>query len=317
MAATYDFNITAVDLVKSSLRVIGALEEEETPSAAQLSDGIQALNLLIKSWQRQGAHLWRKREAVLPLTQGQFKYLIGPNGDRSALEDDFIETRMDGAQLMGATVITVDDTTGMAAADEIGIFINTALRQWTTIVSVDDSTTLTITDGLVDDTNDDATVFTFTERIQRPLRLIHGRRRAGGPNVSEIPTFPLSHNYYYDLTTRSTATGLPVEHQYEPKLNEGELFLWPVPSSVDFLFKFTFTQPFADIDVSSDLTDFPQEWLDALKFNLAKKIMHEYRVPPQERTEIKEEAAETLITVLEFDREYAPTRIMPDLRGHG
>ena len=315
--ATFDFNLTAVQLVKSSLRIVGALEEEEEASNSQLQDGIQALNLLIKSWQRQGAHLWRKREAVLPLTQGQFKYLLGPNGDRSALEDDFIETRMDGAQSSGATAIVVDDTTGMAANDEIGIFINTATRQWTTIVSVDSSTNLTIADGLVDDTNDNATVFTFTERIQRPLRVIHGRRRAGPDTVSEIPTFPLSHNYYYDLTTRSTSSGLPVEHMYEPKLNEGELFLWPVPSSVDFLFKFTFTTPFTDIDTNSDLTDFPQEWLDALKFNLAKKIMHEYRLPIAERQEIKQEAAETLITVLEFDREYAPTRIMPDLRGHG
>ncbi len=314
---TFDFNLTAVDIVRLSLQNIGALEEEEELSAAQISDGIKYLNLLIKTWQKQGAHLWRKREGVLPLTQGQFKYLLGPNGDRSALEDDFIETRMDGAQSSGATVITVDDTTGMAAADEIGIFINTSLRQWTTIVSVDDSTTLTITDGLVADTNDNATVFTFTERIQRPLRLLHGRRRAGPDTVSEIPTFPLTHNYYYDLTTRSTASGLPVEHQYEPKLNEGELFLWPVPSSVDFLFKFTFTQPFGDIDTNSDFTDFPQEWLDPLLWNLSKKEMHSYRLPIAERNEIKEEANSSLAMALEFDREYAPTRIMPDLRGHG
>lgn len=313
---TYDFNITAVDLVKSSLRVVGALEEEESPSNVQLQDGIQALNLLIKGWQKQGAHLWRKREAVLPLNQGQFKYLLGPNGDRSALEDDFIETRVDGDITSGVTIIPLLDTTGMAVNDEIGIFVNTALRFWSTIVSVDSSTQVTITDSLSDDVNDGSTVFTFTERIQRPLRLLHGRRRAGPPTVSEIPTFPLSHNYYYDLTTRSTAKGLPVEHQYEPKLNEGELFLWPVPSSVDFLFKFTFTQPFQDIDQSSDLTDYPQEWLDSLKWNLAKKIMHEYRLPIPERQEIKEEASETLITVLEFDRENAPMRIMPDLRGH-
>lgn len=315
--ATFDFNLTAHDIVRLSLQNIGAIEENEQLTNFQIQDGIKYLNLLIKTWQKQGAHLWRKREGVLPLTKGQFKYLLGPGGDRSALEDDFIETRMDGAQSAGATVIIVDDTTGMAANDEIGIFIDTATRQWTTIVSVDSSTQLTITDGLQADTNDNATVFTFTERIQRPLRLIHGRRRAGGPNVSEIPTFPLSHNYYYDLTTRQTSQGLPVEHQYEPKLNNGELFLWPVPSNVDFLFKFTFTQPFADIDTNSDLSDFPQEWIDPLIWNLSKKEMHSYRLPIQEREQIISEATVSLENALEFDREYAPTRIMPDLRGHG
>lgn len=321
--ATFDFNITAVDLVKSSLRVVGAIEEAETPDASQLQDGIQALNLLIKSWQRQGPHLWRKTEGVLFLNNDQFRYLLGPTGDRSCEETDFIETRMAGAQLSGATSITVDSTAGMVTADTIGVFVNASLRHWTTIVSVDSSTTLTITDGLPANTLDDATVFTFTNLIQRPLRIIHGRRRAGGPNVSEIPTFPLSRGYYFDLTTRATAKGLPVEHHYEPIIQvvngrrNGELFLWPVPNNVDYLFKFTFTKPLSDIDTNSDFSDFPQEWLDALKFNLAKKIMHEYRLPIPERQEIKQEAAETLEGVLDFDRENAPTRIMPDLRGHG
>ena len=106
--ATFDFNITAVDLVSSSLRVFGGLEEEETATAAQLQDGIQALNLLIKSWQRQGAHLWRKTEGVLFLNNDQFRYLLGPTGDRACEETDFVETRMDGVQLSGATSITVD-----------------------------------------------------------------------------------------------------------------------------------------------------------------------------------------------------------------
>lgn len=312
--ATFDFNITAVELVKSSLRVIHALEEAEEPSAAQLQDGIQALNLMIKTWQKQAIHLWRKTEGVLFLNNGQSRYLLGPSGDRTCEETDFVETRMDGAQLSGATSVTVDDTTGMAAADQIGIFVNTTLRHWTTILSVDSSTTLTITAGLPDDTLDNATVFTFTNLIERPLRILHGRRRAGGPEVGEIPTFDLSRNYYFDLTTRNTALGLPVEHHYTPILTNGELYLWPVPNNVDFLFKFTFSKPLADIDTNSDFTDFPQEWLDALKFNLAKKIMPEYRLPIAERNEIKAEAEFTLETVLEFDREVSPVYIQPDFR---
>lgn len=312
--ATYDFNVSAVEIVKSALRIFGALEEAEDPDASQLQDGMQALNMLIKTWQKQAIHLWRKTEGVLFLNYGQSRYLLGPAGDRAAEETDFIETRMAGAQSAGATSITLDSTAGMAAADQIGIFVNAQLRHWTTIVSVDTTTTLTITAALPADTLDNATVFTYTELIQRPLRILQGRRRAGGPEVGEIPTFDLSRNYYFDLTTRSTALGLPVEHHYTPILNNGELYLWPVPNNVDYLFKFTFTKPFADIDVNSDLADVPQEWLDPLKFNLAAKIMHEYRVPLAERQVIKAEAVESLEQALEFDREVSPVYIQPDYR---
>lgn len=119
------------------------------------------------------------------------------------------------------------------------------------------------------------------------------------------------------MTTRSTATGLPVEHYYKPLLNEGALFLWPVPSSVDFLFKFTFSKPLADIDTNSDLTDFPQEWLDPLKWNIARKLMTDYRVVAQERQFILTEASQTLEGALDFDRENAPLRFIPELRGYG
>ncbi len=321
--ATFDFNLTAVKLVESSLRVAGALEEEEPVEPVALQNGIEAANTLIKHWTAQGAHLWKKTEGVLFLNSDQKRYLLGPTGDRTAEENDFIETRMDGAQLSAATSITVVDTTGMAAADTIGIFIDISTRFWTTIVSVDTATTLTITGALPSDTLDRATVFTFTNFIERPLRILHGRRRAGGPEVGEIPTFPLSRGYYFDLTTRDSAKGLPVEHHYEPIIEvvngrrNGELFLWPVPNNVDYLFKFTFAKPFEDIDTNSDLTDFPVEWLRALKFNIAEDLMHEYRVPATERQFIIDKAESTLETAFNFDRENAPTRIMPDLRGHG
>lgn len=313
--ATFDFNESAADIVRNALEHIGAIEEEETLTAAALQQGIRFLNKLIKTWQRQDVHLWRKTESVLFLNEGQFQYKLGPNGDRTAEEEDFIETTLDGNFTAGNTNITVLDTTGMAVNDEIGIFINNSLRFWTTIAAVVNSTDLTLTDALSDDANSGATVFTFTERIQRPLRIGHGRRRAGGPSVSEIPTFALSHDYYFDLTTRRTARGLPVEHYYKPTLILGDLFLWPVPSSVDFLFKFTSHKALADIDVNSDLTDFPTEWLDALTFNLSKRLMHSYRTPIAERDEIRKDADETLEAAMNFDREYAPMRIMPDYRG--
>lgn len=321
--ATYDFNLTAVNLVKASLRVIGAIEEAEEPDASQLQDGIEALNIMIKYWQAQGAHIWRHAEGVLFLEYKQYRYLLGPTGDRACEETDFVETKMDGAQLSGAASITVDSTSGMAASDTIGIYIDSDERHWTTIVSVDSSTTLTITDVLPDDTIDNATVYTYTDKIQRPLRVLQGRRRGGGSEVGEIPTFALSRQGYFDLTNRSITTGLPVEHHYTPIISttgsdrHGELFLWPAPSNVNYLFKFTFTKPLADIDTNSDLSDFPVEWINALKFNLASEIAPEYRVPLQERDRIDAKAESMLERVLEFDRENAPIKMMPDLRGFG
>lgn len=66
---------TARDLIKGSMRLIGAIASGETPSAAELADGLSALNDMLKSWSTQRLLVpVRTREefavSVSPITMG-------------------------------------------------------------------------------------------------------------------------------------------------------------------------------------------------------------------------------------------------------
>lgn len=311
-SGVHTLTITAADLVNGALRIIGAKEAGEAVEAESLADGLEALNILLKSYENQGIHRWRFKEGVLFTENDKARYLIGPTGDRTTEETDFVNTTLNGAHSSGATVLTLDSVSGIAVNDNIGIRISATERHWTTVDSIADPT-VTINTGLSGDAQDDSTVFVYTNKVQRPLRITHGRRQPK-VGVGEIPTFDVSRGYFFDLTTRGLAKGLPVEHHYEPLLDNGELQLWPTPNNVDFLWRFTYTEPFEIVVSNSDTMDFPIEWIRALKWNLAAELIDEFRNSLEERAYVQSKASGFLQAALNFDREKAPLRIVPDFR---
>ena len=58
ISGSVNFNPTRDDIIKASLRICGAIDAEETPTGAEISDASQALNIMIKSWQSRGIGLW-------------------------------------------------------------------------------------------------------------------------------------------------------------------------------------------------------------------------------------------------------------------
>jgi hypothetical protein len=110
---------TALDIVDAALRLLGEKDADETSSAPEAQDGLEALNYLIKSWQAQGLHLWTKTEGVLFLDKGKTDYLLGPSGDEATNADDFISTDLSVAGIATDRTLTLDSTAGMTGADDI------------------------------------------------------------------------------------------------------------------------------------------------------------------------------------------------------
>lgn len=52
-----------------------------TPSAAQVSRGLDRLNDIINLWATQGIKLWLNEDLAMPLTAGKATYSMGPGGD--------------------------------------------------------------------------------------------------------------------------------------------------------------------------------------------------------------------------------------------
>ena len=74
---------TASDIVTAALRLIGEVDANQPVPSAEMQDGLEALNYLVKSWQAQGLHLWTKTEGILFLDVGKTDYLLGPSGDEA------------------------------------------------------------------------------------------------------------------------------------------------------------------------------------------------------------------------------------------
>lgn len=69
------FNPVRDQIINGALRMVGAYASTDTPRPEQVSDALEALNLVLKSFQTEG-FLWLRQFATLTLVAGQAKYLI-------------------------------------------------------------------------------------------------------------------------------------------------------------------------------------------------------------------------------------------------
>src|SRR5882757_50714 len=72
---------TAGALITSSLRLIGAIATGETPTAAEINDGISTLNDLLENWSTQNLAMYGSAVEIFPTVAGQAIYTIGPTGN--------------------------------------------------------------------------------------------------------------------------------------------------------------------------------------------------------------------------------------------
>lgn len=73
-ASDFDYAATRNDIIKSAYRIVGAIEAGEDPTAEQLSDGITALQLLVKSWANKHVFLWNFNLDTFSTVSSQVAY---------------------------------------------------------------------------------------------------------------------------------------------------------------------------------------------------------------------------------------------------
>lgn len=310
-----DYNATRNDIITSAYGICGAIALGESASNEEVQVAGDALQKMIKAWQAEGTQLWKNEEVVVFLNVGTEKYSLGPSGGNAALEQDLYVTKLNGAHSSGATSLTVDSTTGMAASDKIGVVLTDGTLDWETISSVDSTTALTVTalDGAA---SDNGVVYTYTSTIARPLRLVNGRRRdwTGSDPIDTPFANMVSRQQYMDQPNKNNA-GLPTEGYYDPQITDGELHIWPSPNSSSHTVHLTGQMPVEDIDTASNNFDFPQEWLEALEWNLAVRLAPRVGTPLNERSWLKNEALEKRMLLMAWDTEPTAVFFQPDFIG--
>jgi len=83
---------SAGDIINGSLRLIGALAEDEVPSAETSQDALSAMNQMIESWNIERLSVFATQDQVFLWPVGQISRTLGPTGDfvgnRPILLDD-------------------------------------------------------------------------------------------------------------------------------------------------------------------------------------------------------------------------------------
>lgn len=270
---TNTFTMTRDDLVKAVMRNLQALGAGETPIAEDYTNITQAMNVVIKSWAKEGIALWVTQEVLIPLVAGVSKYPLGPSAGYV-----YSVTATGGSgYTSGGSWTATNGTTGTAASGTYTVSGGT-IDEFTVAVAGDSytsaPTTFTLT-GPGSGAVVSAVIVGVT--MSRPLRIIEGTfiRNAEG---YDTPLLPVSRQEY-DVLGSKTSPGVPNQFYYDNQISNGQLYLYSVPTvSTSTVYAQTQRQ-FYDMVASGDNFDFPSEWLQPLKWGITEELMLEYMVP--------------------------------------
>jgi hypothetical protein len=314
VSGSSDFARTRDQLIGRALRIAGIIKAGETPGAQMVTDAAEALNGMVKRWQRKGLHVWAVAEATLFPQVSQVKYSLASGSSDHATET-FYATEISAAEASGQTTLSVDSTTNMTVSDYIGVVVDDGTLHWST-VSSKTSTTVTIADALDDAAAAGNAVFTYTTKIVRPLKIpaydgaVRRYSIASGNDTAIGPPVP---RMEYNALPNKTQTGTINQVFYDPGRDTGYLYLWNPVAAVTDLVRFTWHRPIMDFDAAGDSPDFPQEWVDPLAWNLADALCEEYDVPTEKAMRISAKAAVYLDDVTGDDREQESLFMQADM----
>lgn len=300
LSASTDFTANRDELITASLRICHAVASGETPSGAEINDGAQTLNMMLKAWVADGQNLFTRRRVSLLLEKNKSKYTLSTTGDFATYSENLNTTTMRVAAVATATTLEVVTTVGMSAGDFIAIVLNDGNLHKTTIASVTDADTVVITTGITFASAIAKSVWWFTAKVSRPQRVLQAFSRDSS-NLDTIISV-ISQQEYWALASKSNDGRVNQVH-YDPQINAGHLYVWPETDSVTDRLELIVQKPFDDLDISTNNVEFPVEWLQAIKFNLAFYLAFEYGVSGSYLDRLERRAMQERAAILTYDQE--------------
>ncbi len=292
------FTRTRDQLIKAALRKCGIYAEGETPTAQQITDGAEDLNMMIKGWRAMGINLWCYQEIAIFPVVGQSSYNIGATGDRAA--STYVVTTLSADAAASAGTITLTSVTGVATTYNIGIVLDSGSIQWTTVNGAPSGDVVTLTVSLTGAASSGNLVYVYQTIANRPLRITAGRVKIN--NGNEIPMKIISRDEYYRLPLKTTE-GKPTQLYYDPQLINGKLNIWSTIQEVSDFIIVTAQREIQDFNTLSDTPDLPVQWIEPIVYNLAARIALDYGVDKITRDDLSVMAQGFLESARDFDQE--------------
>ncbi len=145
----------------------------------------------------------------------------------------------------------------------------------------------------------------YTISLIKPLKIYQAYREVVAEGI-HIDMEVLA-DYDFNLLP-SDSTGIPVNCTFQPLVGSGVLQVWPTPDSTvpaNTTVTLVYQAPFEVFVASTDTPDFPQEWYNAVVYQLALLLAPEYGIPIQDTSSLEKQAEKHLNTVLGFGQEDA------------
>jgi len=324
-SGTVTFTVTRDQLITAALIECGVLDPENsaaTPTTAQINTASSVLNMMLKAWEARGLQLWEKRYAAVFLNYNQNTYILGspgPAGDHATLttplNSNFVVTNGNGSgTTITLTTISTTATPGtpavtIASGWNIGIQQTNGSFFWTTVNGTPVGNVVTLTSSSPS-TVSNAIVYAYQTKLVRPLRITDGFLRQVA-NSTDVPVLIIPREQY-NRFGQKTSQGTSIQIMYDPQVNNGQLYVYPTPSTIPGILFIEIQKPIDDMSSASDNFDLPQEWFEAIKYALAFRLCASYGVPSEKVKLIKVLADESYEMVDGWDQEAASVYLMPN-----
>lgn len=80
LSGSTDFNMTALDLLKAAYKCARVLSIGGTLTADEVTDGLESMNLILRSWAPHGLKLWQMRDKAITMVADTASLTLGPSG---------------------------------------------------------------------------------------------------------------------------------------------------------------------------------------------------------------------------------------------
>lgn len=326
------FNPVRDVIIRRALRMVGAYAADGNPTAPQINDAAEVLNMVLKDWQMEG-FLWLKVFGTLFLNKGQRQYILGSSANSGFSHCAaaatpggtlYVQTVTTVAAAIGASSVTVSSATGITNADYVGIANDNGIIEWFyasvagLVVSLKTDVTLATPGALSVAAVSGNVVYSHKVATQsgRPTRVFTATRKlydATAANGYEIPINPISRTDYEALPNK-TVQGKVINYFYDPLLSAGVLSVWPTADTSGDKLILSMDREIQDMVSDTDTFDIPQEAMLALSYGLALMIEPEYPLDSASFQKLSLMAVATKTKLLNHNREMVPVSFQPDWR---
>ncbi len=280
-------------------------QDGETLTADFYTRATKSLNVMLKTWEAQGIHLWTMQEGVLFLRVAQSEYPFGDSSTKIA--NTYYETESSVAVVAGSVVIPVESTVGIANGYNVGVVNSDNDLQWSTVVSFVANTSITLNDPLLVGINVNAVVYYYSTTDFKPcLRVLDVRRKES--DDYEVPINLISRQEYFSLPNKNSQ-GYPVQAYYSREEPDGIMYIWNAPSSSVPVIRFTYERKLQIMTQAEQTFDVPEYWYEAIIYNLASRLAITYGCAPTRLQLIAGMARQTLSDALGYDTDLYPIKL--------